>query len=257
MIEEAEKYQNPSLYIIDLTLATRTMDTYDEYGMRRTIDSMKFSKNRIDAINEMLSYRPDISKDKYINYYFSFLFYHNKWNDIKRTNITNEKWFYKGYQFFEDYTTANPQERYNWSEDVIELQEENKKILYDLIDYIKSNNINNVLFVIPVRSFEKKENERLNRVVEILQDNNLDVINFNTLEDFDDIDFAKDFYNSVHFNVYGATKYTLYLSKYLNENYELKNHKGSENYNSWDNEYQQFKNKYRNSTNQDFEELIN
>ena len=138
----------------------------------------------------------------------------------------------------------------------MELPEDNKKILLDLIDYIKDNNLN-VLFVIPKRSFENPIDNRLNSASAILQENNFTVLNFNTLDNFTNIDFSTDFYNSSHLNIYGSTKYTLYFSKYLKENYNLPNHKGDNLYNLWDSEYTRFKQDFKNLTKKDFDELLN
>ena len=79
------------------------------------------------------------------------------------------------------------------------MTEESKEILLNLIDYIKTNNLN-VLFVIPPRYFEEEKVMQLNDVTRILQENSFNVINFNTLEDFK-VDFSTDFYNEAHLNV--------------------------------------------------------
>ena len=126
--------------------------------------------------------------------------------------------------------------------------------MIELIKYIKSNNLN-VLFVIPKRCFEETEIKQLNNASKIIKQNELDIINFNTLDDFK-VDFNMDFYNRAHLNVYGSTKYTLYFSKYLKENYKLKNHKEDEKYSSWNSEYERFKIDFNKLTGKKFDELI-
>lgn len=256
LIQEAEIYQNPSLYIIDIAKAADDFNSISDGNIRYVTDSMKSSQNRIDAINEVLSYKKNIDKKEYVNWYFSFLMYHNSWKHISKNNFVGDQTLYKGYLFDKETIPVQPQNTYHWSEEILELQEENKQVLINLINHIKINNIN-VLFVVPKRYFEEDANKRLNDVIRILKENDLDVINFNILEDFNNmIDFNTDYYNSTHLNIYGATKYTLYFSKYLKENYELKDHRNNENYFTWDSEYKRFKLDYNKLTNKDFNELL-
>ena len=141
MIEETKKTQNPSLYIIDLAKVASTMDTFETSHIRNTTDSMKFSKNRIKAINDALSYKKEIRKDEYINYYFSFLLYHNSWKNVRPINITKKVNFYKGFLIDSDTTKIEPQEKFQWKAEEGQLADECKYILEDFISYIKSNNL--------------------------------------------------------------------------------------------------------------------
>ena len=261
-IKEGEKYQNPSLYIIDLTKVAESIYDITDEKIRITTDSMKFSKNRIDAINDILGYKENIDKSEYINHYFSFFMYHNSWksiskDDLKLNILKKNDIYYKGYGCGEIAFEVTSQNPHYWSEDVSPLKKENEKILVDLINYIKASNLN-VLFVVPIRnSYTYKKNKQINYAIKIIQENGLDVINFNTVEEFyNTIDFSNDFHDSAHFNVYGATKYTLYFSKYLKEYYELENHKGDKSYNSWETEYKRFKEHFYEKTNKNFDDLL-
>ncbi len=133
----------------------------------------------------------------------------------------------------------------------------NKNILIHLIEYIKKNDLN-VIFVIPKKLYIDKAKgipERLNTIIDIMNNNNLKIINFNTLDDFE-IDWKKDLHNWDHLNVYGSTKYTMYFSKYLKKYYQLEDHRNKENDLSWEREYQRFKDDYKKYTNQNFDDII-
>ena len=253
LLKETQKYQNPELYIIDLATSIEDWDFFDEGAIRRTTDSMKFSKNRIDAINEILKYK-GIDKKDYINYYFSFLRYHDIWRDITKENFTKNEYSYKGFILSPESSKNIYIDEFNWKDDIMEISAEKKQILMELIEYIKVNNLN-VLFVVPKRGFEEEIIKQLNNAIEIIKESGLDIINFNTLEDFS-VNYATDFYNTSHVNIYGATKYTLYLSKYLNDHYDLPNHNGDEAYNSWENEYVRFKQDFKALTKKDFNKIL-
>jgi hypothetical protein len=43
-----------------------------------------------------------------------------------------------------------------------------------------------------------------------------------------------DFYNVDHVNALGAEKYTTFLEQYLSENYDLPDHRGEPDFETWD-----------------------
>lgn len=248
LLKEAQKTQNPDLYVIDLYMLDNDLSNINIGDTRRTIDSMNFNKNRLDATTEILKYS-NIDKSEYINYYFSFLLYHNAWKNIDSSNFSINS-SYRGFWFY-DFDASEPQEEYKWLDDVIELSESNRQVLLDLIEYIKDNNLN-VLFVVPKRGYWSPGQEKLNDAISIIQKNNLDIINFNKIDNLN-INAETDFYDYGHLNLYGAIKYTLYFSKYLSSNYNLKKDKNDL---EWQDEYDDFKLDFKKVTGSDLDEII-
>ncbi len=253
LLQEAIKYQNPEVYVIDINSVATDIRYSNDGDIRKVIDNMKWSENRNDAIEGMLKYT-DIKKEDYINYYFSFLTYHNSWKYIGDYSFKNDD-LYKGHLLSTDTIKVEPQQEFEWdSEKKLDLMQENLEIYLDLIEYIKANNLN-VIFVVPARSFTEENMARLNNAIEIAEENNIKTINFNMLEDFS-INYSTDLYNSGHLNVYGATKYTIYFSEYLKNNYNLKDHRQNNNYKSWDKEYERYKDSYYVLTKQNYDDLL-
>ena len=254
LIEESRKYQNPKLYVIDLARLTDDFESsYNESWGRVVVDSLKNSKTRIMAINEMLEYAK-VEKSQYIDYYFSFFKYHNRWKDINRQSFNSTLNEFKGYYAYDYAFEVNPQETFVWKDGIDPLEPDNEKVLLDLIKYIEKNDLN-VLFVIPKSTFWAPNYERLNYATEIIKKHNLDIINFNKLDDID-LNYETDFYDKIHLNVYGATKYTLYFSKYLKEKYNLGNNQDDEIFSSWNQEYNRFVDKFNNVTGENFESIL-
>ncbi len=253
LIKEAEKNQKPKLYIIDIARCVLDFHNTDLDLARATTDTMKFSKNRIDTINKILSYS-DVNKREYINYYFNFFLYHNNWKNISEDNYKKNINLYKGYFISEDTVKTEIQEPLEWKKECTSLRKENREVLIDLINYIKEKNIN-VLFVVPRRFFIETENEMLNDAISIIEENQMKVINFNEVEELD-INLENDFCDGYHLNTYGSTKYTLYFAKYLKENYDLPDHSNDPSYSSWNDEYERFKEYYKFLTGRDFNELL-
>ncbi len=253
LLKESQKYQKPELYVIDIKQIVNDYNTISDEEIRTTVDAMKFSKNRKNAIDELLNYRGE-SKEHFSEYYYSFFIYHNKWKNVSNVNFEGDKHLYKGYNLTETTANTEPQAQYEWNENIVDLPDENKADLTNLITYIKENNINAV-FVIAKRTFTDEEMMRLNDAISIINENGLKVLNFKNIEEFE-VDWDKDFCDFEHLNMYGATKYTLYFSKYLKENYDLPDHSNDPLYSSWDDEYKRFKEDFENLTGRNYDELL-
>ncbi len=253
LIEEVRKNQNPDLYIIELRHIATDKTLFYEENIRFVTDHMKFSKNRIDTINAGLNYL-NVKKDQNVNFYFSFLTYHNSWKSITSLNFLGNLTLYKGYRCGGGTLKTVPQEKHEWVSETSELDPLHKEILLDLINYVKQNKLN-VLFIIPNSNFDDVTMRKINEIIEIVQDYNMPILNFNTVPELD-IDFSTDMYNAHHLNVYGATKHTLYFAKYLHDHYDLKDHRKDKKYQSWEEEYERLKKDFKTNTNKNFDELL-
>lgn len=107
MLEEAAKYQTPRIYILDINLYGQRVDEIAYAKIRKTIDTLKNASTRKDCIDYLLKCT-SISKKEYINYYFSFLTYHNSWKDIDINNYKSK--MIKNYCLAESTVSISPQE---------------------------------------------------------------------------------------------------------------------------------------------------
>ncbi len=264
LIKEAQKYQNPKVFIIDITQFSLDYSYATEGDDRNSIDAMKFSKNRLDAIDAILKYTDFEKNDpnsksgnNKINYYFSYLTHHNSWKYLAEINFVGDKRLYKSYYLSKGTTKSVPFDTPTWPNTMEDLPAANKEVLLDLINYIQDSKIN-ALFVVPKRLYISDNRgvpERINTIIKMLETEKFKVINFNTVDDLE-IDYKHDLHNFSHLNVYGSTKYTLYFSKYLHDNYKFEDHREDKRYSSWNEEYQRFKNDYKKYTNKNFDDLL-
>ncbi len=252
LLKEAQKYQNPNVYVIDINNIAVGIDFFEEGIIRKVTDNMKFSKNKLDTIETLLKYTP-LEKDEYINYYLSFLTYHNSWKSVNINNFKNMTMF-KGYFFDSSMIENEPFSKTVWCDNEEKIDDNNEEVLLHLIDYIKENKLE-VLFIIPPRTFGDSHCAKLNYAKRILEENDFKVLNFSEGNEMN-IDFQHDLVNEAHLNVYGATKYTVYLGNYLSANYHLKKHTNDNKYLSWQNEYERFKDTFKEISGTDFESLV-
>jgi hypothetical protein len=89
-----------------------------------------------------------------------------------------------------------------------------------------------VLFIDSPKCFEESEMARTNQILNLLEAEGFQCLNFYT-EKYDgsftlELDPENDFYNLNHVNYYGAEKYTEVLADYLDENFDLPDRRNDE-----------------------------
>lgn len=79
LLKEAQKTQDPSLFIIEMRMFSMPDEEWEDTMIftRGVTDNLKYSKNRVDAINALVSDR----SERY-TYYFDIFKYHSNWKTL-------------------------------------------------------------------------------------------------------------------------------------------------------------------------------
>ncbi len=257
IIGEALKTQpDMKVVIIDIRSMLKNDKRLKEADIRRVTDSfhpyeflLRPSRNRINAIDASLDYfrneGADIEYNKYY-YYFPFLKYHNRWqSDIRLKDLSGVQFRnrFKGFVFTKSGSlSVKKLEPPVYTDTEAEtMDQEKQNVLRDLIRYCKTLD-QEVLFVSAPYQISEAEQEQLNICSRIIMQSGLTLLNFNQAQDtaWMGLDWSTDFMDTKHVNVYGAMKYTSYLSRYLSEHMELPDHRNDEAYRSWDRAKERF-----------------
>jgi len=240
LVKETEKTQDPSLYIFEMKQFTANEeDMADNMAYTRGVtDNMKYSWNRIDAINRAV---PEVS-ERY-TYYFDIFKYHSNWKTmVLPSQIACFRYEkaepLKGFEFKADYY---PMEEVDYSNitDTKPIEADYEGYLRELLQYLKDHDMK-ALFVVAPYSYEFADKQRnYNYMEEIITSYGYDFLNLTQKTQEMGFDFSTDFYDKgVHTNAIGAEKTTAYLAEYLKANYELPDHRGDSKYKSWDKAYE-------------------
>lgn len=242
MVEEALKYQNPKLVVVDLRCFTfdpaEDPDTADKRS-RRVIDMLdSFSINRIDAIKSSLSVMNSVSDDvDNLSFYLPFIKYHDLWSSddfsFKELGVEegSDTFGYKAVK------SRAFQVRYmedSQSTDKSYLDEFNTKYLNELIDYFEKEEIN-YLFVAEPRYLDEDKYALYNGIFDILDERNAPYVDYVTNEGFEKSGLNRkgDFYDPGHTNFSGAQRYTDTFAKYLVDNYDFPDRRDDKNCYQW------------------------
>ena len=234
MITEILKTQSPKLIIVDArAFQYRDKENIDsqppgEVPYRNMLTGMHLSKNKIDFINENVGTRID---DQKTSYYFDLIKYHSHVFDFERKNIEmmfgQYKDKYNGFHFVQKYAKI---EQYDYRTDEKKpVSKDTEEILYDLLDYMDSTGID-YLFVVSPYAEKKEHKMTFNYVEEIIESRGYEFLDCNEHTEEMNLDYSLDLYNDNHVNVYGAEKFTDYISEYIMEKYSVPNRKDDEYY---------------------------
>lgn len=231
LLKDFLKTQSPKLVIIDVDYVFETTDRKEE-NLRQAVDSMKFSKNKWDLINDPVY---NNSLETKISYVFPFFRYHSRWNELKIKDIEEGYGVYevpfKGYELVQSIKPYKKGKRPNKDDkEINQIPENSKKYLEKIIELCKENN-SDVLFVyIPtLDTWSQKKHDIFSKYAE---EKNLPFIDYNLI-DLDWKVVTRD--QGRHLNVYGAEIITRKLEEQL-KNYEFVDHRNDTKYEKW-NEY--------------------
>lgn len=241
LLKEAYKTQKPRVVVFEMR-----MYTMEDGGMegnmayaRGVTDNMKYSFNRIYAINRLVS-----DPSERYTYYFDIFKYHSNW----KTMVLPEQLACFRYE------KAHPLKGFVIKDEVGPLEKERvpdcmglrtvkpipaeqEERLYELLDYLKEQG-QQALFIVSPYRLEPEEQEMFNYMKPIIASYGYDFINMNEYYEEIGIDFATDYYDyGGHVNALGAEKCTAFLGKLL-EGFDLPDKRGERGYESWDQAYE-------------------
>ena len=277
LMEEVRKTQENPLFIIDINCFRKDqIYAMNDINIRRVIDCIPMSSNKIDMIEATLKLYPqamdyqiekvneaiekaELMPDKIeyedklkslleerdnvskLRYYWTFPQYHSRWSKLKKSDFTGEGTPYKSVYYDKRMFQTKPINgpTLTTQSDILDVNQ--KSILEDLFSYIEKNRLN-VLFVSLPASLRTDYAKDLNGVKDFIANKGETCIDFNTNDMYENlsIDFSKDFYDIDHMNIKGSMKLMNYMTSYITDHYSMENQRGVEGSESWDEELQDY-----------------
>lgn len=245
------KIHKPAMVVIDVRSYIGGVGTVsnDEGAIRNMTDSLPISTDRFWAITKILNYYDAFQDENadIVSFYFDIAKYHGIYeklgSEINWNYRDNDfRSMYKGFEFVDNPCHAIVQEMDNQTKERMELDLKKEKSLRDLLEYLHKNKVEALFVAGPVPTLEEGEMQ-YNTIGDIVSSYGYSFINTNHYYKEMGIDFTKDFYNVGHVNVYGAEKYTRFVSGYIKDHYAIADHRGEEIYSEWDEAYSAAKEK--------------
>lgn len=169
---------------------------------------------------------------------FPIFEFHNRWKKLTLRDLDFSKKYTfihksRGY-FKKDKISKSDDSKYmNFDKGKETIPFFNKYYVEEIYKTCKENNIELILYSTP--STKNWNYKKHNTIEELSKELNIEYLDLNTKEHDVGIDWKKDSYDKGdHLNIFGATKTTKYISKYLKENKKIKNKKDNPKYKKWD-----------------------
>lgn len=222
LLKDTLYYEKPKVVVFNV-LAMKYNEPQKEAYNRLTLDGMRLSKTKIDAINASMMEDESLS-----SYIFPILRYHSRWNELTAEDFK--------YLFHRDTVSSNGYLMRADTKGVTAIPKAKEladyrfgENSYDYLNRItrlcKKNNIKLILIKSPsVYPYWYPQWDE--QMVQYAKDNEITYINFLDLAEKMGIDYSTDTYDGgLHLNLSGAEKFSNYFGRLLSEEYGLSDHR--------------------------------
>ncbi len=226
-LKEALKYQNPKVVVLD-TLYCFEIDKTEplnasESVTRKSIDAMKWSKNKFDAIQTICEYDENQTT---FSYYFPNIRFHERWDQLNEYDFNHEReekyHLLKGYTML---TSNNYPFEYApfWGGDVTKSEEMHplmEEYLLKIIQLCKENNIELVLMKTPASQANVGKYITTKALAE---EYDIAYYDFNEIGMYKDLnyDVVSDNNDNGHANHWGAEKISDKMAQILMADFDI------------------------------------
>lgn len=229
MLEDTLRYETPKVVVFNV-LALKYNEPQSEAYNRMTIDGMKLSKTKLDAIEASMTDRENM-----LDYIFPILRYHSRWSELSAEDFKylfhKDKISHNGYYMRVD---VRPAEGFPEPDILADYTLGSYAMGYldKMCKLCKDNGIALVLVKSP-SLFPHWYDEWDEQIAAYAKQHGLDYFNYEKLAEMVGIDYNTDTYDAgLHMNLAGAEKLSGYFGKYLKENYTLTDYRYDPDYQS-------------------------
>ncbi|MBQ4282548.1 MAG: SGNH/GDSL hydrolase family protein [Lachnospira sp.] len=227
LLEDALRYETPKVVVMNVHSLSIKKETVEESYNRMTIDGMKWSMSKVNAINASMT-----KDETFMSYLFPIVRYHSRWDELTEQDF---KYYFnkplvttKGYLMQVGVRPLTTKPRVPVLADS-EFDKENVEYLQKAADLCKEKGIKLVLLKAP-SVFPHWYDEYDEQVEKFAKDNDLLYINAIEENEIIGIDYSTDTFDyGQHLNVQGAEKFSKYLGKVLDKEYNLADHRNDDN----------------------------
>ena len=247
-------YCNPKCVVIDIWGLERDYQYIDiDDDNNRIVDGGKatsflhdnfdfwpLTKNKINAVNDLV-FKSEIKKE----FFWEFMVYHDRWSSLNvddfRLAVSNS--YADGklgasllYSVDPTLCIYQPEKNENLvSDKTIAIQ-----YLYKILDECEKRNIKVIFTFLPMALFEENDWSVMNTAERIAAERDVLFLNLLPHELQNVVNYKTDFFDITHANVFGMSKLTSYLGKYLSEVDGIEDHRADAKYQVWADKVEQW-----------------
>lgn len=240
VLKEALRHEKPKVVLLEsyyFYYGKKIVSQKPRIQFRKVIDGLKYLDIKHEMVKDMLT--EDSRKEK-LTYYLPFIQYHSRWSDLKSYDFHPYYYLRGSLPSPVTYPMAEPPK----PEVSTELSEVNKEYFEKILALCEENDISLVVYAAPYGddNYGEKYMRRqgCNVMLEsYLAEKNIPFLFYQKMEDVA-FDYSTDFMNATHLNRIGAEKLCRHLGAWLQENYDIEDHREDDAYRSYEEDYKQY-----------------
>lgn len=230
MMENALDYSDPKLVVMDCTYLRMEEKVKTKELLHAQIDCFPLSVNKMKMICDLV----EDPKER-LEFVWDFAAYHDRWWDLNQKDFEKEFNVEKGAKIEIDVTA--PQGLAERPAQTALFTSTGTDYLRRIIEECQRRDIAFLLVYLPYSATEEDWQEAL-CAEQIAEEYGVPYINFLDLQV---VDLTVDSYDAhEHLNGSGGRKVTAYLGAYLDQHYDIADHRGEEAYGGWDEDYRRY-----------------
>ncbi|MBQ9297670.1 MAG: hypothetical protein IJ223_01315 [Clostridia bacterium] len=232
LIKEAFRLQKPKLIFVEVGELFSYADVEQEREKRYVIDSMEFSLNKMEMINDNIY---NFSFEDKLGCVFPLFRYHTRWSNLDETDfrkiISKEEIMYKGYDLVKIVKKYTGKRQEHGNKARAQLSADAEKYASKIVELCKEKNCKLVFIKIPDPNVWTEEKH--NAVVDLTSRLGVEYIDL-SYDNLAGINWETDTQDvGDHLNIAGAEKISNYISDYLVNNTDFEDHRQDSKYTSW------------------------
>ena len=218
LLRDSLRVETPKVVVLSIHNMQNEYPKRQEKYNRLTLDGMKWSKDKVDAINISMT-----EEETFASYVFTILRYHDRWNKLTKTDFrhvfSKDVSSHNGYYMRCD-VRGITEPRRTPGRTTYKFDETSMYYLDQIRQLCAEKGIELLLVRAPIEyGWHEQWDENIEKYA---AQYGLTYINLCDYADEMDIDMTQDTYdNGVHLNLFGAEKVSVFFGKYLMENYNL------------------------------------
>ena len=230
-LKEALKTQTPELIVLEGYCTVFSSEYSDDSRIIKNNYGLHWSKDKVNSI------KTSAPKERWREFLLEYTQYHTRYKELSRADFENNQGnpLYTNWKGFGCNMLTTPLEQLDISgiSDRTPLFDKTEKYYRATIELAQESNIPIIVVISPYAGISENEQTLFNSAKDIADEYGVSFLNCNLTSDDIGLDWSVDASDDNHLNYLGNQKFTKYIGEYLANNYEITDHRGDENYSTW------------------------